>query len=414
MQQSRDNVEAVAADLASARATYARTLRSATAAQAQVRNAVAERQQRQAGVESAQAQVSATAAAVEMARANLVAAQAETERADKDAQRANELYDGGALSAQSRDKSRKDAKSARAQEEAARRAVEQALANRLKAQADTRNAQAQLAGAAAQIAQAQAQFEAARESVNEARAGIDQSRARLKQAQSAVLEERANVDRRVREQLATGNSIRQASATLESNRAALSSTQASLQKLESGSRAEDIAAQRARVVQARSALEVLRRGSRPEEIARLRAAYQSAEELSRKAKLTLREGKVRAPRDGIVDRIFVAPGDLVTTGTALIRISDPNDLWIRVYIPESNLSRVRVGDAAELQINGISEPVAAVVESVATTGEFTPANLQTSEERAKQVFGVRLRLKRVDDRVKPGMFAVTKRIGDWP
>jgi HlyD family secretion protein len=49
--------------------------------------------------------------------------------------------------------------------------------------------------------------------------------------------------------------------------------------------------------------------------------------------------------------------------------------------------------------------VSAEVESVASRGEFTPANLQTPEERGKQVFGIRLRLKQPDARVKAGMYA---------
>jgi HlyD family secretion protein len=53
------------------------------------------------------------------------------------------------------------------------------------------------------------------------------------------------------------------------------------------------------------------------------------------------------------------------------------------------------------------------VESIATRGEFTPANLQTPDERGKQVFGVRLRLKTTDKNVKAGMYSTVKRMGQW-
>jgi HlyD family secretion protein len=85
-----------------------------------------------------------------------------------------------------------------------------------------------------------------------------------------------------------------------------------------------------------------------------------------------------------------------------------------VYLPESGLSKVKVGDTAELQIDGIDGSVSAVVESIANQGEFTPANLQSPEERGKQVFAVRLRLAKEDRRVKAGMFATVKRVGQWP
>jgi HlyD family secretion protein len=98
-------------------------------------------------------------------------------------------------------------------------------------------------------------------------------------------------------------------------------------------------------------------------------------------------------------------GDLVQPGALVIRMANPRDLWVRIYVPEANLARFSVGREVPLQIDGVPEPVPARVESVAPRGEFTPANLQTPEERGKQVFGVRLRLKRPDTRVKAGMYA---------
>ena len=76
---------------------------------------------------------------------------------------------------------------------------------------------------------------------------------------------------------------------------------------------------------------------------------------------------------------------------------------MRVYVPESRLARFSVGsDAVPLRIDGISEPVPPWWRASPPRGEFTPANLQTPEERGKQVFGVRLRLKQPDARVKAG------------
>ena len=97
----------------------------------------------------------------------------------------------------------------------------------------------------------------------------------------------------------------------------------------------------------------------------------------------------------------------------VLRMTDPSDIWIRVYVPEASLAKLTVGSDAALRIDGIPEPVPAVVESIATRGEFTPANLQTPDERGKQVFGVRLRLKQPDPRVKAGMYATVKQLGQW-
>lgn len=178
-----------------------------------------------------------------------------------------------------------------------------------------------------------------------------------------------------------------------------------------GTRPEDIRAARARLIQAQAALAALRAGSRKEQIAQAQAAAKAAQDTARSSRKTLEERTVRAPRDGIIERIPVAVGDLIAPGTMVIRMTDPTDLWIRVYVPEAKLALVSVGDAAELRVDGISDSVPAQVESIATRGEFTPANLQTPDERGKQVFAVRLRLKQPEPRVKAGMYATATHLG---
>jgi HlyD family secretion protein len=159
-------------------------------------------------------------------------------------------------------------------------------------------------------------------------------------------------------------------------------------------------------------LDALRAGSRKEQIRQARAAAEAAAASARGAADTLRERVLRAPRDAVVERLLVAVGDLVSPATPVVRLADPNDLWIRVYVPEAHLAQVAVGSDAALRVDGITEPVPARVESIATRGEFTPANLQTPEERGKQVFAVRLRLAHPDPRVKAGMYASITRLGE--
>ncbi len=186
-----------------------------------------------------------------------------------------------------------------------------------------------------------------------------------------------------------------------------------LRLLQRGSREEDIQAAEARLAQAQAALEELRAGNRREQIAQARAAAKAAAETAQSSTTTLEERTIRAPKDGVVERIPIAVGDLIAAGTTVLRLTDPTDLWIRVYVPERNLAKFTVGNTAELRIDGLADSIPAQVESIATQGEFTPANLQTPNERGKQVFAVRLRLKQPDPRVKAGMYATVKRLGDW-
>lgn len=189
--------------------------------------------------------------------------------------------------------------------------------------------------------------------------------------------------------------------------------QQALQEVLRGSRVEDIRAAGARLAQAQETLAELRAGNRKEQIAQAQAAAKAAKATAQSSEANLIERTVRAPQDGIVESIPVSIGDLVTPNTTLLRLDNPNDIWVRVYVPEAQLARVTVGSEAALRIDGLAEPVAGVVESVAARGEFTPANLQTPDERGKQVFAVRLRLKHADPRVKAGMYTTVQQIGDW-
>ncbi len=200
---------------------------------------------------------------------------------------------------------------------------------------------------------------------------------------------------------------------LEEARQSYKQAKAALDLVLAGARKEDISAAEARLQQAQAAMAELRAGSRKEEVAQARAAAESAEAMARSSQANLVERTVRAPEDGVVERTLVAAGDLASPGTALLRLDNPKDIWVRVYIPEAQLAHVTVGNSAALRVDGIDEPVSAYVESVAARGEFTPANLQTPNERGKQVFAVRLRLRHAEASVKAGMYATVTRIGKW-
>ena len=182
--------------------------------------------------------------------------------------------------------------------------------------------------------------------------------------------------------------------------------------LQRGSRQEDIRAADARVRSARAQLDEMRAGSRKEQIAAARAGARAAEAQVRAAKANLSEREIRAPQPGVVERVLIAAGDLVHAESPVMRLASQDDIWLRVYMPETGLARVKIGTEATLRIDGVSDEIPAVVDSIAARGEFTPANLQTPDERGKQVFGVRLRLVKPNPNVKAGMFATVRRLGD--
>ncbi|HET9796311.1 MAG TPA: efflux RND transporter periplasmic adaptor subunit [Thermoanaerobaculia bacterium] len=155
----------------------------------------------------------------------------------------------------------------------------------------------------------------------------------------------------------------------------------------------------------------LARGSRPEDIAQARA--QLAAEQGRLAFLSRQKEEltVRAPADGVIQTIDLRPGDLVAANQGIVTILEPSEVWVRVYVPEPMLGRVHVGDRARIFVDtfpGRAFP-GRVVE-IRQQAEYTPRNVQTLDQRADQVFGVKIAIDPSPD-LKPGM-AATARIGD--
>jgi multidrug resistance efflux pump len=200
---------------------------------------------------------------------------------------------------------------------------------------------------------------------------------------------------------------------LEAAKADVDIARESLKLLTNGTRKEDIAAGVARLSQAQAALALVKKGAREEMLAQVKAAAKAADFQAQSATKTVGEKVIVAPCDGVVDRVLVADGDLIPIGTPVVQLSDPSDIWLRVYVPEAQLAKVKVADDADLLIDGVNGIVTGVVESIATRGEFTPANLQTPDERGKQVYAVRIRLKQPDPRVKSGMYVSVKRVGEF-
>jgi multidrug resistance efflux pump len=99
------------------------------------------------------------------------------------------------------------------------------------------------------------------------------------------------------------------------------------------------------------------------------------------------------------------PGDLVGANQPVAKMLEPSQLWVRVYVPEPELGRVRVGQPAVLTVDTFPkrEFPAKVVE-IRTQSEYTPRNVQTLDQRMDQVFGVRVAVDPAPE-LKPGMAA---------
>ena len=104
--------------------------------------------------------------------------------------------------------------------------------------------------------------------------------------------------------------------------------------------------------------------------------------------------RVRAPRGGTVTAKLVDLGEVVAAGTPLCQIVDLDQLYLKVFVPEDRIGSVHLGQEARIYIDSFpDQPIPARVRRIASDAEFTPKEVQTAEDRVKQVYAVKLYLE---------------------
>jgi HlyD family secretion protein len=180
-------------------------------------------------------------------------------------------------------------------------------------------------------------------------------------------------------------------------------------ELQAGTRHEDLQAAEAHYQQAQAALALSRKGSRSEDIAAARDALAAAQARVDDIDVSLAEAQLAAPAEGIVETVSVRPGDLVASGRIVLTMLEPTQLWVKVYVPETDLSRVKLGQAARVTVDGMpGHTFTGHVKQIASVAEFLPRNVQTPDDRQHQVFGVKVYVDNVNGTLKSGMSASAK------
>lgn len=124
--------------------------------------------------------------------------------------------------------------------------------------------------------------------------------------------------------------------------------------------------------------------------------------------LTLFEAQERkhtltAPRGGLITTRVAEPGELAMPGATLLTLADLDTVTLKVFVPETQIGRVKVGQSARVSIDSVDTAFEGTVSYIASEAEFTPKNVQTQEERVNLVFGVEITLDNPDHILKPGM-----------
>jgi len=170
-------------------------------------------------------------------------------------------------------------------------------------------------------------------------------------------------------------------------------------------RPSDIKEADAKVEEARQEWLLRDRGYRKEDVARAKATVEAARGALDAIDRQIEELVIRAPADGAIEAVDLRPGDLVGANTPAISMIERGRLWVRAYVPENHLD-VRIDQPVVVTVDSFGDRrFKARIIFVSRQAEFTPGNVQTPEERSKQVFRIKVLLEEGLDVLRPGMTA---------
>ena len=140
------------------------------------------------------------------------------------------------------------------------------------------------------------------------------------------------------------------------------------------------------------------------EVASAAAQTQQAQAQLAEAQDNRNDLTVRAPFSGTVVTRAAEPGEMLPAGTAIITLLDLSKVYLRGFVPEGDIGKVKVGQPARVYLDSNPQkPVAAYVSRIDPQATFTPENTYFRDDRVKQVVGIKLQLKEGFGLAKPGM-----------
>ncbi|MEH2300867.1 MAG: HlyD family efflux transporter periplasmic adaptor subunit [Nostoc sp.] len=294
--------------------------------------------------------------------------------------------------------------SIRKQEEQARLQINilesQIMENQLSLQQARGDAKGQIFQAESSVASSQAQL-------NQAIAQVEQAKSELKLTQI----NRDRYTKLVADGAVTQQQFDQAQTSLETALATLKSRQAavdSYRKLVNSAQGQLTQAQSTAL---NPSIRNAQLGGLRAQLAQTRLKLAASQADVANAKASQQETKaqiaylnVKSPIEGVVVSRSVEPGAVVSTGKTLLTVIDPKTVYLRGFIPQGEIGKLRVGQLAKVFLDSApKEPLSAKIAAVDTEASFTPENIYFQQDRVKQVFGVKITIDNPNGFAKPGM-----------
>src|SRR5215472_947877 len=145
--------------------------------------------------------------------------------------------------------------------------------------------------------------------------------------------------------------------------------------------------------------------AKEDEVAALERQRDQAEAVWNEAESVLADLTLRAPANGTITTRMVDVGEVVTAGAPLFEVVDLDRLYLKVYVPENQIGKIRLNLPARIHTDAFPDrPFDATVRYIASKAEFTPKEIQTPDERVKLIYAVKLYVKEnPDHQLTPGL-----------
>ena len=288
---------------------------------------------------------------------------------------------------------------------------EQARAVLLAAEAKAKSAQAQIAVLQEQLRQTRLQTEQARVDaegrVRQAEADLSAAEADLAQQEAsyelALFDKEAYV-RLARLGVVSERQGKQASSTADQQVAVVAATKRRVEAARGALPTARANLTNPDIRQAQTAAVQMQIAQQQAEIAGAAASAEQARAQLAEARANTQDLVVKAPFTGTVMTRAAEPGEVVTAGTAIVTLLDLSKVYLRGFVPEGQIGKVKIGQPARVYLDSDpGQPIEAYVLRIDPQAMFTPENTYFQDDRVKQVVGVKLQLKGAIGYAKPGM-----------
>jgi len=265
-----------------------------------------------------------------------------------------------------------------------------------------------------EIEEAKARALTAKAALDQALAGsrpeqIEAAEARLAAQEIAVQKAKLDADRMHKLDsagAAVPADIDNADMSLRAALAQRDALKGQLDELKNGSRREEVLQARARQMEQAASVKLVSSGSRSEDIRVAEADVEGARGRVAQIQSMIDELVIHAPLASRVEALDLRPGDILGANATAAVLLEEKQLYVRIYVPETLLGRVRVGQAVPITVDSFPDrSFKGIVKHINDVGEYSPRNLQTADERADQVFAARVELEDGFDDLRAGMAA---------